>query len=383
MNRTRASSCALALLACACSKPDSERARAGAARSAPADVCGRVVFASTGADERTSIEILAAGAGPSSPVIPAGQRSLFPAAVAPDGRSLLLLSSSPQPDGRTRDQLALVDLHGLPREASEIGPTGAQLRNPAWSPDGSFIVFESDAESFRDLYRLQLGSGQLLRLTDNPEGNFEPAVSPDSQRIAFASSRDGNAEIYVMNADGGAPQRLTDSRGDDASPTWSPDGRALAFTSARERARGIDVFVLAIDGGEVRPAVREGSREGSIIANDLAWSPDGTRLAFTELTPAGGGAVIAIVDPERGEVIARTRGPGIDEQPAWSPDGAHLVFTRGHGQRSDLFRMRADASELARLTDGEGSYWLPRWVADPDCARAQPALPAPAHAGQG
>jgi TolB protein len=265
------------------------------------------------------------------------------------------------------------------------------------------LVFESDAESFRDLYRLDLGAPSALRLTHDVEGNFEPAVSPDGQSIAFVSSRDGDAEIYVMTADGGVPRRLTDSRGDDSQPVWSPDGRAIVFTSGRDRARGHDLFLLAsgrdlelaLETGVVRPLVRDSSRVEPVLVRDHVFSPRGDRIAFTELVSERGAAAIVVVDASTGEVLARSdaqpgvgqqEDPDVDEQASWSPDAEWLVFARSQAGRSDIVRMRADGSALELLTAGDGVHWLPRWVGGPACAQALPVSPVSSvipTAGQG
>lgn len=378
------------VLGTACSKPEPEPQERGvqarATSAQPVTACGTIAFASNQGEARERISLVAASGGELRSLALAGQSS-FPAAVSPDGRTLLLLSSEPLAQGKTSDRFALIELDGsgeVMGEPRPIGPEGAALRNPAWSPDGSWLVFESDAQSFRDLYRFDLAAGTALRLTHDVEGNFEPAVSPDGQSIAFVSSRDGNAELYSMTADGGAPRRLTDSRGDDSQPVWSPDGRMIAFTSGRDPARGHDAFMLELESGSVTPIVRDGSRTEPALVRDLAFSPSGARLAFTELVSARGTAAIVVVELGTGEVLARSDAagagdpnPGVDEQPSWSPDGEWLVFARSHAGRSDIARMRADGSEVALLTAGDGVHWLPRWIGGPACPRvAPPIMPA-------
>src|SRR5207253_3237182 len=99
------------------------------------------------------------------------------------------------------------------------------IRNPEWMPDGGAIVFESDAHSFRDLYRVDRTGGDPVRLTETEQGTFEPTVSADGQWLAFGTSRDGNAEVYVSRSDGSAPRRLTNDNADDVAPAFLPDGR--------------------------------------------------------------------------------------------------------------------------------------------------------------
>ena len=146
----------------------------------------------------------------------------FPGPPDPRGTHLLIVRTEEGPEGH-RETLLLA-----PREGGEpqvLAPSAEMVRNPSFSPDGRFIVFESSAQSFRDLYRVDRDGTEPTRLTDAPHGSFEPAVSPDGTAIVFASSRDGNAEIYRMNVDGSDVQRLTDSREDDTRPGWLPDGR--------------------------------------------------------------------------------------------------------------------------------------------------------------
>ncbi len=369
-------------------EPAQEQAREAAAeQQAPASpasspACGRLEFVETDAEERSRVMLIPAAGGPATPlrepaIDPEG--SSFPVAQSPDGRRLLLLSSREGPDGMSLDRLWIAELEQTPIEVRAIELPEAMLRSPSWAPTGRWLAFESAANSFRDLYRVELDSGAVLRLTDDPQGNFEPAISPDGEQIAFVSSRDGNAEIYLMNSDGGDPRRLTTSPGDDVSPRWSPDGRTLAFVSGRDRKRGLDVFVMDADGSDQRPLL--GAREASVVASALEFSPDGSRLAFTEQTPSRGAVVVVVVALERGELEARIAGSGLAEQPSWSPDGQSLAFARSEGERSDLVRVRADGSDPVVLTDGSGERWLPRWLADDGCPRVSVAIEQPS--GQG
>ena len=92
-------------------------------------------------------------------------------------------------------------------------------KNPAWSPDGKRIAFESYIGNL-EIYVMDADGGNQRRLTNNPFTDRSPSWSPDSKRIAFASHRDGNEEIYVMDADGGNLKNLTNNPHDDTGPGW-------------------------------------------------------------------------------------------------------------------------------------------------------------------
>jgi Tol biopolymer transport system component len=282
------------------------------------------------------------------------QSNDYPAAVAPDGRSLLVVSQ--QGEGQEqRERLVVLPIRG--GTGTPVGPVSGFVRSPSWSPDGRWLAFESDSASFRDIYRVQADGSGLLRLTSNPQGNFEPAVSPDGRWIAFVSSRDGDSEVYVMPAAGGEARRLTAFHREDWSPQWSPDGRWIAFLSNRE---GVDrVYVVAADGTGLRALGVAGADTAQSEA-DPAWSPDGRRIALTVRRRAGD-PVVMVADVAGGRPVAVSRPEEKGSTPAWSPDGRHLVYATGTGE-GDLRVARADGSATATVVASPAPDWLPRWM---------------------
>ena len=129
--------------------------------------------------------------------------------------------------------------------------------DPAWSPDGSQIVFTSQRDNGdREIYVMNAdGSGQT-RLTTSPGFDENPSWSPDGERIAFDSMRDGNLEIYVMNADGTKQTRVTNHPALDAIPSWSQDSKRIVFVSDRNAKAQRRLFVMNADGTNVRMLTR-------------------------------------------------------------------------------------------------------------------------------
>jgi TolB protein len=342
----------LALAACGSAQSAEPGGAAALPRSELRGLQGRIVFVSERDSQPEIYSVRPDGRGLRR--LTNAASADYPAAPAPDGSALLAVSVTE----REQQQLERMVLLAPDGSVRHIGPISARVRGPSWSPDGRWIVFESDTASFRDLYRIDRDGSGLRRLTQNPEGNFEPAVSPDGGWIAFVSSRDGDAEVYVMRADGSEPRRITAFHRDDWAPRWSPDGRRIAFLSNRE---SVDrVFVVGADGTELR-RLDTAAPDTMHAEADPAWAPDGARLALTVRT-RGGVSRVAVHDLRTGTrtVVSAPGEPA--STPAWSPDGRPLVYVVDRDGDADLRIVRADGSAGATIVRSPGPDWLPRWV---------------------
>ncbi len=158
-------------------------------------------------------------------------------------------------EGRTFDTATIINLwmvDSASGELTQLTSSGADSR-PAWSPDGSKIVFgrptadtngdgRITANDISDIYTLDLNTMEERKLTDTPAFNdFNFAWSPDGEWIAFTSVRfDANGDgainlsdsqdLYLIPADGSgqnSEQHLSVEAGPVFSPSWSPDGRFI------------------------------------------------------------------------------------------------------------------------------------------------------------
>ena len=127
--------------------------------------------------------------------------------------------------------------------------------------DGDYEIFVMDADgtNVRQLTDDPDRSIERLTVTHqtkpvpekfNHDYDGDPAWSPDGNRIAFQSDRDGDHEIFVMDADGTNVQQLTDNDSYDENPAWSPDGNRIVFVSDREQ-KPKEFFVMDADGTNV------------------------------------------------------------------------------------------------------------------------------------
>ena len=271
----------------------------------------------------------------------------FAGPIDPQGTHVLLVSSEDHA-GEHIEQLWRVGLDS--GEVQPLSDRASKVRNPRWSRDGSWIVFESSRESFRDLYRVSRFGQGLTRLTEAPGGSFEPDVSPDGS-ILFGSSRAGNAELYRLDPDSGQTRRLTDHPTDDVRPTWSPSGQHIAWLSSREGVP--QVWRMDASGSAPQRLWRS---ETSGVDLDVRWSPTEDRLAV--VSRLGSDSVRLTVVSLGGEVMWQASAAPVQEHPQWSADGAWLAWTATTDGQSRIWAARSDGSQ-ARQVAADG--WLPRW----------------------
>lgn len=172
------------------------------------------------------------------------------------------------------------------------------------------------------------GTG-ATRLTNNVGiVDMNPAWSPDGTRIAFESDRDAtpadpqNFEIYTMNPDGAAVTSLTNSPASDGSPAWSADGTKIAFSSTRDDPHG-DIYSMSANGANVTRLTTNGSGDPGVLSSDEtpSWSPDGSKLAFASIRD-GTQSEIFTMTASGASQINRTGNPASDIDPDWQVGSA-------------------------------------------------------------
>jgi Tol biopolymer transport system component len=186
-----------------------------------------------------------------------------------------------------------------------------------WSPDGTKLAYVSDQGGTKDIFILDLVTGEETQLTDTPAEEGDPAWSPDGDRIAYWARFDGNQDIYVTDVEGGTETRLTEDPADDADPAWRPDGAAIAFASTR--TGDWEIWDMADDGSDQRQLTADPADD-----QDPWFSPDGTSIAFESKrdTPERDDSAELYVMLADGTGIRRlTNLEGFDAHPSWGVPG--------------------------------------------------------------
>ena len=157
-------------------------------------------------------------------------------------------------------------------------------QQPAWTADGSQVVFVSGRSGTRQLYVMRVDGSEVRQLTTLAGGAEEPAISPDGGRVAFTGypgQRDGQTDIYAMPLEGGQPVAVTATRDRrEAHPFFFPGGE-LGWVLQRK------------DKGEPDEVVRQGgsAAQSLVVSNDLSiqgvtLSRDGARIAWAASRPS-------------------------------------------------------------------------------------------------
>ncbi len=251
---------------------------------------------------------------------------------------------------------------------------------PVWMPDGKNILYISDRDGSRDVYKISISkdgktAGKPERITTNlnpfilslsSDGkklayslltnsqniwkiripDEEPVsaaeakpvttgnqkiegfdVSLDGNWLTFDSNLRGNQDIYKMSlvSKDMEPEQLTTNRSIDFIPSWSPDGKTIAFYSFRNGNR--DIYLISSNGTSLQQLTDFPAAE-----QYPDWSPDSKSLVFT--SGKTGRIMLYIISKKNdglnwGEPRQLTFNGGFF--PKWSPDGKLIAYWSGNG----------------------------------------------------
>lgn len=182
------------------------------------------------------------------------------------------------------------------------------------SPDGKRAVFSARG----DVFTVPAKDGNTRNLTNSSGANDRnPHWSPDGRKIVMISDESGEEELYLYSLDSKKTERLTtDGYCHKYGPSWSPDSKKLVFSDKELKLYYVDAATKAIR--QIDEARRNEIR-------DFAWSPDSRYLAYTKRLENRIRAIFAY-DFEDGRIHQVTPGYTHDFSPEFDPAGKSLYF---------------------------------------------------------
>lgn len=272
----------------------------------------------------------------------------------PDGRGLLFVSNR---EGQRDIYRLPLTRAGAPFDSAERVTTGLGAQTISLDRAGTLLVY-SRLELRSNVYSTPIPRsltvlGSLTAVTSGTQVIEGFDLSPDGKWLALDSDREGNQDIYRLSLETGELVRLTSDSRDDFLPTWSPDGQWLSFHSIRQGTR--DVFIMPSAGGTTQQLTNDPGQDRS-----PRWSPDGREIVF-ESTREDERREIYVMQRDSlarwGYIRRLTHNGG--RWPDWSPDGRRVAYLNSRG----IWSIPASGSGPPRLVTATPAQHV-RWSDD-------------------
>ena len=253
-----------------------------------------------------------------------------------------------------------------------IGSAGAQV------PMASFL---SDRSGDDEVYLLY-DNGEVKQLTRNKAKVFTPEWSPDGKFIVFDSNVRGgeNFDIFIVDLTDPQKPKQTNLTGPPdgpglklSGPRWAPagDARILVYSTGLPNANGWDIGFLTLDArGNFDALVNITNADGEGANADLegSWSADGTKIVFEserKLVKERAQFDIFIADAEKRGAgknqINLTDHEAPDQRARWSPDATAVVFQSKRDGNWEIYTIGIDGQNLTRITENDKTDRNAEW----------------------
>ena len=262
-----------------------------------------------------------------------------------------------------------------------------ELPRGAWmfdlSPDGSQLAFVADTTGSNQVWVMNMDGSGLRQVTHDAYEGIDPAWSPDGRRIAYVGFGEGtNRDLFVVDVATGKTRRIVKGPRDPWNPQWSPDGERLLYyewikvdpsggATGNLPSNPLDLRVSSVEVStrQIRPLTGGTS---FTHAWDGTWS--GAHILFIRGRYGAEGRSLGLWlmddDGSRKEQLLSFSGDDAFA-PAWSPDGTRVAYTRVDGGDASIHVFDLSTAQDRPVSPGEFAIWV-----DDDTLLVQERLPA-------
>jgi Tol biopolymer transport system component len=243
-------------------------------------------------------------------------------------------------------------------KAVQVVPDGGGPYYPRWSNDGERIYFRGFTEEEEKVLALFVpaSGGDPIEVHVESERKLVSIIpggglniSPDDKNIVMCAYQvpyipDEGCDLWTISMDGTPPNRLTNDPSFEGYPCWSPDGKSIAFIDWIEDPGGEEfraIFTIPAKGGVVKQI---STKTDSVTGGAIAYSPDGRQIAFfsgssiRSIATEGGPSVVLVKDIKSGR----------HSDLAFSPDGTKIA----HNDYGKIWITSLPAGESQELHTG-------------------------------
>jgi tricorn protease len=276
------------------------------------------------------------------------------------------------PKANKIEQLSIVAAGDFPWMMTRFEDVTVRMSNVSLSPTGKRILVEARGE----IFTIPEAKGDIRNITNSSaSAERQPAWSPDGKWISYFSDKSGEYKLVIESQDGvGAPREIAFEKASFYyTPVWSPDSTRLLYTDTN-----LNVWVMDIATGQAKIV---GNDPWMVPQRTLApsWSPDSKWVAFASRLNTLYRAIV-VVNVETGAKHQVTDGLADAMYPVWDAGGKYLWFlaSTDFGLASQWLDMTSYGREetfalyLAVLNKNDASPLLPESDEDPGVG-AKPA----------
>jgi Tol biopolymer transport system component len=218
--------------------------------------------------------------------------------------------------GSPRQNVREVAVRGGSAKSRWLTRGNSTDRQPAYSPDGEWVIFSSNQSGNLDLWEVSTKTGASHRVTDDPAEDWDPDFTADGKQIIWSSNRSGHFEVWIAGADGTGARQLTQDGVDAENPTATPDGNWIVYSSGNPAKNG--VWKVLKDGSQATRLVA-----GPTLVPDV--SPDGQYCLYVP-NVTGKPYQVKVLRLADGSAVPFEILSDVFPRSRWMPDGKAIAF---------------------------------------------------------